>query len=61
LAQAEVVPCLEDVGLQMGWCASSGTIQDIQAKLQQKQEGIIKRERAKAYASTHQVHNIPVK
>ncbi|CAK9218527.1 unnamed protein product [Sphagnum troendelagicum] len=39
---------------EMGWCASSGTIQDIQAKLQQKQEGIIKRERAKAYASTHQ-------
>ncbi|CAK9200605.1 unnamed protein product [Sphagnum troendelagicum] len=40
---------------ELGWCANSGTIQDIQAKLQQKQEGVIKRERALAYASARQV------
>jgi hypothetical protein len=41
---------------ELGWCANSGTVQDIQAKLQQKQEGVIKRERALAYASSRQVH-----
>ncbi|KAH8967851.1 hypothetical protein BDL97_03G098600 [Sphagnum fallax] len=39
---------------RLGWCANSGTVQDIQAKLQQKQEGVIKRERALAYASSRQ-------
>ncbi|CAK9873451.1 unnamed protein product [Sphagnum jensenii] len=39
---------------ELGWCANSGTVQDIQAKLQQKQEGVIKRERALAYASSRQ-------
>jgi hypothetical protein len=45
--------------LQLGWCTISGTIQDIQAKQQQKQEGIIKHERTKAYeALTHEVQSI---
>ncbi|CAK9870207.1 unnamed protein product [Sphagnum jensenii] len=40
---------------ELGWCTTSGTIQDIQAKQQQKQEGIIKHERTKAYeALTHE-------
>lgn len=45
--------------LQLGWCTISGTIQDIQAKQQQKQEGIIKHESTKAYeALTHEVQSI---
>ncbi len=42
-------------GEQLGWCANSGTVHDLEAKLQQKQEGVIKRERALAYASSRQV------
>jgi hypothetical protein len=34
----------------------SADIQLIKTKLQQKQEGVIKRERALAYASSRQVH-----
>lgn len=40
--------------IERGWCTDSGTVEDLQAKLQQKQEGVIKRERALAYASQHQ-------
>ncbi|KAH8934673.1 hypothetical protein BDL97_18G096900 [Sphagnum fallax] len=40
---------------KLGWCANSGTVHDLEAKLQQKQEGVIKRERALAYASSRQV------
>lgn len=36
---------------ERGWCAHAGTLEDLQAKLQQKQEGHIKRERALAYAN----------
>lgn len=43
--------------LQRGWCGHSGTVEDLQAKLQQKQEGVIKRERALAYANQCQVSN----
>ncbi|KAG0612591.1 hypothetical protein M758_6G040000 [Ceratodon purpureus] len=39
---------------ERGWCAHSGTVEDLQAKLQQKQEGVIKRERALAYANQYQ-------
>ncbi|XP_024361406.1 uncharacterized protein [Physcomitrium patens] len=39
---------------ELGWCASSRTKQDLQAKLQQKQEGLMKRERARAYANSQQ-------
>ncbi|CAM6088613.1 unnamed protein product [Calypogeia fissa] len=37
-----------------GWCGTTGSVAEIQARLQQKQEGAIKRERAKAYAFSHQ-------
>ncbi|MCO5547587.1 hypothetical protein L7F22_001038 [Adiantum nelumboides] len=39
---------------EKGWCDSYGTLEDIEAKLQQKQEGAIKRDRAMAYALSHQ-------
>lgn len=37
-----------------GWCDSQGTLEEIRAKLQMRQEGAIKRERAIAYALSHQ-------
>ncbi|KAI5055868.1 hypothetical protein GOP47_0029389 [Adiantum capillus-veneris] len=39
---------------EKGWCDSNGTLEEIQTKLQQKQEGAIKRDRAMAYAFSHQ-------
>lgn len=42
---------------QKGWCDSRGTLQDIKAKIQMKQEGAFKRERALAYALAQKVHN----
>ncbi|KAK6118313.1 hypothetical protein DH2020_047884 [Rehmannia glutinosa] len=35
---------------QEGWCDSRGTLEDIKAKIQMKQEGAVKRERALAYS-----------
>eukprot|EP01018_Ginkgo_biloba_P021151 Gb_01817 [translate_table: standard] len=37
-----------------GWCNSQGTLEEVRAKLQMRQEGAIKRERAIAYAFSHQ-------
>ncbi|OWM86563.1 protein IQ-DOMAIN 1 isoform X2 [Punica granatum] len=37
---------------EQGWCDSKGTLDDIKAKIQMKQEGAFKRERAIAYALT---------
>lgn len=37
-----------------GWCDSIGTVEDMQAKVQQRQEAAIKRERALAYAFSNQ-------
>ncbi|KAH9330913.1 hypothetical protein KI387_003021 [Taxus chinensis] len=37
-----------------GWCDSQGTLEEICTKLQMRQEGAIKRERAIAYALSHQ-------
>ncbi|GJN23091.1 hypothetical protein PR202_gb10709 [Eleusine coracana subsp. coracana] len=37
-----------------GWCDSMGSVEDIQAKLFKRQEAAAKRERAMAYALTHQ-------
>ncbi|CAM6042241.1 unnamed protein product [Sphagnum compactum] len=45
---------------ELGWCTSSGTIQDIQAKQQQKQEGIIKHERTKAYEALNHEQQLEV-
>ena len=43
---------------QEGWCDSIGSVEQIQAKLVKRQEAAAKRERAMAYALTHQVtHN----
>ncbi|KAH7430470.1 hypothetical protein KP509_09G101400 [Ceratopteris richardii] len=39
---------------EKGWCDSQGSLEEIQTKLQQKQEGAIKRDRAMAYAFSHQ-------
>lgn len=41
--------------MQDGWCDSIGSVEDIQAKLLKRQEAAAKRERAMAYALTHQV------
>eukprot|EP00271_Cylindrocystis_brebissonii_P007740 TRINITY_DN2139_c0_g1_i1.p1 TRINITY_DN2139_c0_g1~~TRINITY_DN2139_c0_g1_i1.p1 ORF type:complete len:772 (+),score=165.59 TRINITY_DN2139_c0_g1_i1:54-2318(+) len=38
---------------EAGWCAVGGTLEELQFKLQSKQEGVIKRERAAAYANSH--------
>ncbi|XP_024394060.1 protein IQ-DOMAIN 6 [Physcomitrium patens] len=40
--------------IERGWCADSGTVEDVQAKIQQKQEAVMKRERALAYANKFQ-------
>lgn len=40
---------------QEGWCDSQGTLEEVRAKLQMRQEGAIKRERALAYALSQQV------
>lgn len=43
------------VNFQKGWCDSKGTLQDIKAKLQMRQEGAFKRERAIAYSLAQKV------
>lgn len=40
---------------QEGWCDRKGTVDDIKTKLQQRQEGAFKRERALAYALAQKV------
>ncbi|ONK65130.1 uncharacterized protein A4U43_C07F33990 [Asparagus officinalis] len=40
--------------VEEGWCDSVGSVEDIQAKLVKRQEAAAKRERAMAYALTHQ-------
>ncbi|XP_021902947.1 protein IQ-DOMAIN 1-like [Carica papaya] len=39
---------------EQGWCDSPGTVDEVKAKLQMKQEGAIKRERAMAYSLSQQ-------
>lgn len=39
---------------QEGWCDSQGTLEQVRVKLQKRQEGAIKRERAIAYAYSQQ-------
>nr|CAB3492957.1 unnamed protein product [Digitaria exilis] len=41
--------------IEDGWCDIIGSVEDIQAKLLKRQEAAAKRERAMAYALTHQV------
>ncbi|CAN6476312.1 unnamed protein product [Victoria cruziana] len=40
--------------IEEGWCDSIGSVEEIQAKLLKRQEAAAKRERARAYALTHQ-------
>ncbi|XP_039782268.1 protein IQ-DOMAIN 1-like isoform X2 [Panicum virgatum] len=40
--------------IEDGWCDSIGSVEDIQTKLLKRQEAAVKRERAMAYALTHQ-------
>uniref|UniRef100_A0A7N0URF6 Uncharacterized protein n=1 Tax=Kalanchoe fedtschenkoi TaxID=63787 RepID=A0A7N0URF6_KALFE len=40
--------------IEDGWCDSTGSVEEIQAKLQKRQEAAAKRERAMAYALAHQ-------
>nr|XP_009398343.1 PREDICTED: protein IQ-DOMAIN 1-like isoform X1 [Musa acuminata subsp. malaccensis] len=40
--------------IEEGWCDSVGSVEEIQAKLLRRQEAAAKRERAMAYAVTHQ-------
>jgi hypothetical protein len=41
--------------MQEGWCGGTGSAEEIQAKVLKRQEAAAKRERAMAYALTHQV------
>jgi len=45
------------VNLQEGWCDSIGTLQDVKSKIQMRQEGAFKRERALAYSLAQKVTN----
>lgn len=47
---------LKQLFLQDGWCDTMGTVEEIQAREQQRQEAAIKRERAMAYAFSNQVN-----
>lgn len=40
---------------QRGWCDSLGTLEELKAKQQMRQQGAIKRERAIAYSVLKQV------
>lgn len=42
-------------GLQVEWCGGSETIEEALARIHQREEAAVKRERAMAYAFNHQV------
>ncbi|KAF8049821.1 hypothetical protein N665_2112s0006 [Sinapis alba] len=44
---------------EKGWCDSPGSVNEVRTKLQMRQEGAIKRERAMVYALTHQLRTCP--
>jgi hypothetical protein len=46
---------LPQLQMQEGWCGSIGSAEEMQAKVLKRQEAAAKRERAMAYALTHQV------
>ncbi len=43
---------------QQGWCDSPGTFDEVRTKLQMRQEGAVKRERAIAYSRSKQVKKV---
>lgn len=49
---------LWNLKMQEGWCDSKGTIDDVKAKIQMRQEGAFKRERAIAYSLAQKVLSI---
>ncbi|XP_051119444.1 protein IQ-DOMAIN 8-like isoform X2 [Andrographis paniculata] len=44
---------------ESGWCDSRGTVEEVRSKLQMRQDGAIKRERAIAYALSQQLQKTP--
>jgi hypothetical protein len=40
---------------QVEWCGGSDTMEEILSRIQQREEAAVKRERAMAYAFSHQV------
>jgi hypothetical protein len=42
--------------LQQQWCDRQGSVDEVRSKLQMRHEGAAKRERAIAYALSHQVY-----
>jgi hypothetical protein len=47
------------LNVQEGWCDSQGTLEAIRVKLEKRQEGAIKRERAIAYVYSQQIEGVP--
>lgn len=46
--------------LEVEWCGGSETMEEILAKIQQREEATVKRERAMAYAFSHQVNETEI-
>ena len=47
------------LNFQEGWCDSQGTLEEVRVKLQKRQEGAIKRERAIAYVYSQLIEGVP--
>jgi len=45
---------------QVEWCGGSDTMEEILSRIHQREEAAIKRERAMAYAFSHQVQNFNI-
>lgn len=43
---------------QEGWCDLKGTLEEVKTKIQMRQEGVLKRERALAYSQAQKVNSI---
>nr|GMC49365.1 protein IQ-DOMAIN 1 isoform X1 [Ipomoea batatas] len=48
-----MVDCLKEA--EEGWCNSKGTLEEVKAKIQMRQEGAFKRERALVYSLVHKL------
>nr|GMC53059.1 protein IQ-DOMAIN 1 isoform X1 [Ipomoea batatas] len=48
-----MVDCLKEA--EEGWCNSKGTLEEVKAKIQMRQEGAFKRERALVYSLVHKM------
>lgn len=46
---------ISNLNFQEGWCDSKGTLEDVKTKIQMRQEGAFKRERAIAYSLAQKV------